>query len=268
MEKLIAARTLTGKLTFIALVIALAGICDGLLASWRTPDNRFDMISGGSSEIIGTFFGNSRNPADLGFSSDTQGVRIDFDKELFKGFWLGENMWRGHIVASPYLKQGTATVKITFKDLSNIKPKDRPKLEKRLAYTVRVFENESVMRKNDMSLVKRLLGFAPWYLSAFSLPVILVTGLIGFFLSGKIEHGMAKSGKAEIFRVSRKDNRLEVHFGLGKNHGLALGERLMLFNKAGLLVTELFVSTLNPESATALAEETLPITPGFLVSRL
>ncbi len=269
MEKTIAARNLMGKLSLIALIIAFAGICDGLLASFRTPENRFDIISGNSAEIIGTFYGNAKNPGDLGFTSDTPGVTIDFDRELFKGFWLGDNMWRGHIRINPDLKQATARVKITFKDLSGIKPSALPKLEKRLIYTVRVFEDERAMRRHDLSAVTRILGLSPWVLPVASLPVIILSAIAGFFLSGKIEENMARNGKAEIFRVSRQDdNRLEIHFGMGKKHGLDTGERLMLFNKAGLLVTEIFVTTVNPESATAFAEPTLPVTPGYLVSRV
>lgn len=268
MEKLIATRTLMGKLSFLALVIALLGVGDGLLASWRTPKNQCDMITGHSAEIIGKFYGTSTNPGDLGYVSCSKGVMVHFDTRAFKGFWLGENMWRGNILISSDQKEGTYPIRITFKDLSNIKPKDRPKLDKLLTYSVRVFENAESMRKHELSAVKRYLGILPWYLSIFSLPVILVTVLIGFLLSVKIERGMAERGKAEVYRVSKNDDQLEIHFGLGKNHGLSIGERLMLFNKAGILVTDIFVRTLDSDDASALAESSLRITPGCLVSRI
>lgn len=268
MEKLIATRTFISKLSLFALVITFAGILDLLISGWRTPDNRFDLIQGHSAEIIGKFYSMASNPADLGFVSDTPGVSINFDKEPFTGFWLGDKMWRGHILLSPDLKQGTASVRITFKDLSNIKPKDRPKVDQLLTYQIRYFENERAKRSHDMSLVRRYLGIPPWALSVCGLPVILITGIIGFFLSGKIERSMAESGKAEIFRVGKKDDQLEIHFGMGKDHGLTIGERLMLFNDAGLLVTEIVVSSLGSESAVAFAECSYPIVPGFLVSRV
>jgi hypothetical protein len=268
MEKLIAARTLLGKLSFIALVVSFAGVLDGLSASWRTPENRFDMVSGSTTEIIGKFYGNSTNPSDLGYVADSPGVSLAFDGKVFKGFWLGEDMWRGRVSISPELKEGTHSLRITFRDLSNIKPEKLPKLEKLLTYSVRVFENSEIMMKNDMAAAKRYLGISPWILSACGFPVILFTGLAVFVLSMKIDRAMAENGKAEIFRVSKKEDFLEIHFGLGKNNGLSEGERLMLFNKAGLLISEIFVHSLDSDNAMAIAESSLDVTPGFLVSRI
>lgn len=268
MEKLIAARTLIGRLSLIALILSFAGVCDGLLSSFLTPENQFDMIMGRSSEIIGKFYGNSRNVSELGYVSDSKDVSVHFNQDAFKGFWLGEDMWRGNVTVNPGMKEGTYTLRITFKDLSVIKPKDRPKLDKLLTYSVRVFKDAESMRKKDRSASIRYLGVSPWIVSASGLPIILVTGFIVFILSLKIDKGMAENGKAEIYRVSKKDDGIEIHFGLGKNHGLSLGERLMLFNKSGLLITELFVDTLDVESATALLDGSHRITPGFLVSRI
>lgn len=268
MDKLITLRTYLGKLSLIALVIAFAGVLDLLFSGWMTPDNRFDMVRGSTTEIIGPFYSDKPDPAGLGFVSDTPGVTIRFDKDMFKGFWLGESMWRGHIITAPDLVQGTATLRITYKDLANIKPKDRKKIEQRMTYTIRHFENPREKRRHDPSLIRRYLAAEPWTLSIAGLPVIVVTGIIVFFLSGRIEKAMAESGKAEIYRVSKKDDQLEIHFGMGQNHGLTQGERLMLFNQAGLFITEIFVSALGAENASSWVDPSFSITPGFLVSRV
>ncbi len=268
MDKLIALRTYLGKLSLIALIISFAGVLDLLFSGWMTPDNRFDMIRGTSTEIIGPFYSDKPDPSGLGFVSDTPGVSLRFDKDMFKGFWLGETMWRGHIVTSPDLGQGTASLRITFNDLANIKPEDRKKIEKRMTYTIRYFENARQKQSHDPSLIKRYLSAEPWTLAIAGLPVIIVTGIFVFFLSGRIEKAMAESGKAEIYRVSKKDEQQEIHFGMGKNHGLTQGERLMLFNQAGLFITDIFVTVLGAESASALVDRSLTITPGFLVSRV
>ena len=267
MEKLHTARVLIGKLSFIALVIALSGVCDGLSSAMRVPLNQLDMIAGRTTEIIGKFYGNTANPGNLAYVSGSPGLSVSFEKEGFKGFWLGENMWRGTIVTSKDLTSGTYSLKITSGDMSNIKPKHRKDVENRMTYPVRVFRNEAEMRAGELSMARRFLGISPWILSALSLPLILVSGALVFLLSGKIEKAMAENGQAEIYRVSKNDSQLEVFFGLGETHGLTQGEAMKLFDKSGRLITEIRVHTIGPENSSALTDLCFPVTPGFLVAR-
>ena len=97
--------------------------------------------------------------------------------------------------------------------------------------------------------------------------IALSTGAWIFVISGKIEAEMASQGFAEIYRVSKKEDGLEVFFGLGRLHGLESGETIRLFDASGDFLKEIVVETIGKENSSVVVD-LLKIRPGFRVARM
>lgn len=266
-NKLMSNRIIFGRISIIAVIIVIIGILDALVASYRKPANDLDIITGRSSEIIGKLYGNVKNINDIGFTSDSPYLKLIFDEKLFSGYWLGEGMWRGEIKTDYSLLPGKYQIKIIFNDISNIKPDDRIKVEKLSTYTVNVYSDAKALRQSSLSFIKRFTGISPWSIAIVFFPIVLISGALVFVISGRIDTDMAQHGFAEVYRVSRHENGLEIFFGLGKNHGLAVGEKMYLFNESGDILTEIVVDNIGKETSSAVIN--MPkIKPGCMVGRI
>lgn len=265
--KLINNRIIFGRICMLASVIAIIGIFDTLISSYRKSANDIDMITGRSFEIVGKVYGNTTSSHDIIFKSDYPGLTLSLGEKLFSGYWLGEGMWRGELKADSSLPPGKYNIKILFRDLSNIKPDKLEKLEKLCTYTVNVYSDAKALRQSDLSFIKRFTGMSPWSISIAFLPIILIAGGLVFIVSGRIDDNMAKKGFAEIYRVSKHDRGFEIFFGLGKNHGLEVGEKMNLLDQSGEIITEIVVENTGKENSSALTDIS-KIRPGCMVARL
>ncbi|MBF0303986.1 MAG: hypothetical protein HQK73_13175 [Desulfamplus sp.] len=266
-NKLINNRVIFGRICVLAMIITLIGIFDALISSYRKPANHIDIITGRSFEMVGKVYGNIKSVRDISFSSDSSGVTLSFDDELFSGYWLGEEMWRGNVKVDSSLPQGKYQIKIHFNDLTNIKPDDRVKVEKLSTYTVNVYSDAKALRQSDLSFIKRFTAISPWSIVIAFFPIVIIAGGLIFIISGKIETQMAEQGFAEIYRVIRHEKGLEIFFGLGKKHGVEPGEKMNLLNESGLLVSEIVVENIGGENSSAVTDIS-KIRPGYMVARL
>ncbi|MBF0376348.1 MAG: hypothetical protein HQK72_02590 [Desulfamplus sp.] len=266
-SKLTNNRAIFGRISIVASIIVIITILDALAASYRRGANEIDIITGRSSEIVGKIYGNVKNINDIGFTSDSPYLKLIFDEKLFSGYWLGEGMWRGEIKTDYSLLPGKYQIKIIFNDTSNIKPDDRIKVEKLSTYTVNVYSDAKALRQGSLSFIKRFTGISPWSIAIAFFPIVLISGALVFVMSGRIDTDMAQHGFAEVYRVSRHENGLEIFFGLGKKHGLEAGEKMNLFNESGDILAEIVVDNIGKETSSAVIN--MPkIKPGCMVGRI
>lgn len=265
--KLLNNRIIFGRICILAAIIALASVFDALIASYRKPANNIDIITGRSMEMVGKVYGKVTTDKDISFISDSPYLTISLDKNIFSGYWLGEDMWRGELRADSYLRPGKYNIKIQFNDTSMIKAEDREKVGKLSIYTVNVYSDAKALRESELSFIKRFTGISPWSIAVAFFPIVLISGGLIFIISGKIEDQMAQEGLAEIYRVLKNENGLEIFFGLGKKHGLQSGEKINLFNESGELLSEVIVKDIGNENSSAVTD-ILRIRPGFMVARI
>ncbi len=266
-NRLMKKRMVLGKLCLLLSFIALISVLDALTAAYRKPVNDLDIITGRSFKITGNVYGNAQSALDIGVVSDSPELTLDFDKDIFSGYFLGVQMWRAELKAGSSLRSGKYHLKLIPPDLPEIKPEDRKKLDALLNYTVNVYADVKSQRQGGLSLINRYTGVSPWFAAIAFFLMALSTGAWIFAISGKIDAEMAKQGFAEIYRVSKKEGRLEVFFGLGKRHGLEAGEKMGLFNESGDLLKEIAVETIGKETSSVVVDA-LKIRPGFLVARM
>lgn len=268
MDKLTTWRNILNKVCLIAVILSIAGIFDGLYASYQKPETRIDLVQGSSTEIIGRFYGMTQGLSDLSVVSSTKDLDLTFDPDAFRGFWLGEDMWRATITAKPGMGKGSHILKIIYSDLSNIKAKNLAAVDKLSTYHVNTYPDALSLRQNEISWVKRILGISPWWLFVFFFPGVILCSACVFYVSGLMDAHLVADGKAEIYRVSKKANGLEIFFGLGEKHGLVKDEWLMLFSDQGQGVARFQIETLGKENSSAQIGFIEGIGPGCLVSRI
>ena len=260
-------RVILGRLCLFVSIIAMVSVLDGLTAAHRKPDNDLDIITGRSFKITGNVYGNVKKAGDIGVVSDSTELTLNFDEDIFSGYFLGVEMWRAELKAGSALKPGKYHLKLIPPDLPEIKPEDRQKLDALLAYTVNVYADAKAQRQGSLSLINRYTGVSPWFTAIGFFLAAVSTGAWIFVISGKIEADLAEQGFAEIYRVIKNAGGLEIFFGLGKCHGLEVGEKIGLFNTSGDLLKELVVETLGKETSSATVD-LLNIRPGFMVARM
>nr|NJM02349.1 hypothetical protein [Desulfobacula sp.] len=266
-NRLMHKRVILGRICLFVSIVAMISVLDGLTAAHRKPDNDLDIIAGRSFKITGNVYGNVKSARDIGVVSDSTELALNFDKDIFSGYFLGVEMWRGELQAGPDLKPGRYHLRLIPPDLPEIKPDDRQKLESLLSYTVNVYADAGAQRQGSLSLINRYAGVSPWFTALGFFLAALSTGAWIFVISGKIEDEMAKQGFAEIYRVSKNSGGLEVFFGLGKRHGLEPGEKIGLFNASGDFLKEMVVETIGKETSSGVVD-ILSIRPGFLAARM
>jgi hypothetical protein len=176
-------------------------------------------------------------------------------------------MWRAKLSAAPTLNPGHYTIKIIYDDLSEIKPEHYQKVADRSTYTVSVHAGPNALRNAELSLMKRYVGISPWPIAVSFFLLAVMAGALIFKISGKIEMEMAQQGVAEIYRVKKVTQGLEIFFGLGKIHGLEPGEKINLFNETGYLITEMTVDQIGRENSSAVVDIN-KIMPGCMVARI
>ncbi|MCM2286322.1 MAG: hypothetical protein NDI81_16180 [Desulfobacula sp.] len=260
-------RMILGRLCLFVSIMAMISVLDGLTAAHRKPDNDLDIITGRSFKITGNVYGNVKKARDIGVVSDSPELSLNFDEDIFSGYFLGVEMWRAELKAGSALSPGRYHLRLVPPDLPEIKPGDRQKLDALLSYTVNVYADAKAQRQGSLSLINRYTGVSPWFSAIGFFLAAVLTGVWIFVISGKIEADLAEQGFAEIYRVSKNAGGLEIFFGLGQCHGLEDGEKIGLFNASGDLLKELVVETIGKETSSAKVD-LLNIRPGFMVARM
>ena len=260
-------RAFLGKICIAAFILALVSVFDVLISTHRKPANHLNVVAGHSIALTGNVYGKVTTIHDIGVTTSTPGLGFGFDEKIFKEFWLGLPMWRGELSAASTLAPGTYAMKIMFHDLSEIKPESYEKVADLTTYTIRVYGSNKALQKSELSLIKRYVGLPAWPLALCFFLVAVTAGAFVFLLSGKIDSQMAQNGLAEIYRVQKLSHGLEVSFGLGKIHGLTPGEKMLLFDETGDLVTEMTVDHIGQENSSAVVSID-HIMPGCMVSRI
>jgi hypothetical protein len=241
---------------FCALFI-FAGM-DGLIANFRQPINQFDLQPGESASVNGGLPMDVKDPGELTFESDSPDIRIAFEA-LHAGFWLGGNMWRGALEVQPSTPAGrySATVLI----------KDRPSEKPLATFVVQVHETQESIRQSSKSIIRRNLDLAPWILFGvfFLLAVVAFGGV--YLLTEMRDRLLAEEGKAELYRIAKRDGCFEVAFGLGKKHGIEPGEALPLVAKNGETIGTVRVQDVFDEDSTGEVDLECKVKPGCFVTK-
>ncbi len=251
-------RSIAGRLGSLLCFLAFLALLDGLSARFREPESLIKLLPGMSAEINGPLQGEVRSVKELVYLSDSDDLKVSFTT-VHKGYFLGGDMWRGQIMVSPAIKPGEYHVSVA--------PRWSTSKEATPAFRILVFADPLSLQRSSKSLVRRYTSFSPWGAAAACLPLILLAFAAVFLLSQKMDSLLARQGRAEIYRVVRKDGVYEIRFGLGTAHGVHPGLELQVYNPQGQAVALARVEESAQEDAMAVVTADQEVRPGYMVSR-
>lgn len=251
-------RNLAGWAGALFFLLAFLALLDGLIGQFREPANLIKLLPGLTAEIDGPLEEEVPGVQELTYFSDSDFLTLSF-ATVHKGYFLGGNLWRGQITASPRMRPGE--YHLTVASRKSTSPVAT------LAFRILVFPDPLSLQLSSKSLIRRHLGLSPWGAAAACLPGILLAFGALFYLSTQRDRLLAQKGRAEIYRVIKRDGSFEVHFALGTAHGIQTGLELRVYNPRGKEVGLARVESVTPADAIALVNGVQEIRPGFLIAR-
>jgi hypothetical protein len=239
----------------LAIVFALA---DLLVAQIRKPPFTFDLLPGESVKVNGPIPERIKTVDELTYQSTSDLMTLEIER-LHTGYWLGGNLWNGQVNLHEDILPGEH--KLLVKPL-HMEPDETFPL-----FTIRVHATEADIRSQSLSLISRTMGVPPWLVIAGGLPLAVLLFALVFRFARQREKLLLNQGRAEIFRVKKVEDRLEITFGLGRLEGMEVGGKVMLLGERDQPLGMIRVAKVYDHSAMAAASLDCPARVGFLVSR-
>jgi hypothetical protein len=258
LNRAIAWRRLVGRATALFCLLACLAILDGLFAKFQEPLNVLHVLPGDQMAIDGPIPENIKDTGALTYTSDSKDLAVDF-VATHPGYFLGGNMWRGHLTVGRNQPPG--------KYIVTVRPRNDPASKPGYQFRVLAYRDAPSQRSASKSLSKRHTGISPYLWAAALLPLILISLGVVYLLSQRIEALQAKDGLAEIYRVTREEGRILVTFGLGTAHGVGPGDQVTILDPEGNYAGSAQVQESTDQDSVGLAAIDRDIRPGYLVSR-
>jgi len=249
---------LAGKAGAIFCFLTLAVLLDGLIGQFREPAHIIKVLPGMTVQINGELVEEVKGVQDLTSMSDSDQLTVSFEA-VHKGYFLGGDMWRGRLTAESQIQPGEYHL--------NVLPKTSSSTRKTPAFRILVYADALSLQRSSKSLIRSYLGISPFGVAAACVPgILLALGLV-YFLTGKRDALLARVGRAEVYRVTRRDGGYEIRFALGTAHGLAPGAHVRVLNAAGQAVGIAQVEESTPTDSLAVVTADQEIKAGYLVAR-
>lgn len=186
-----------GRLSGILLSIALVGLFDGLLAQMRTGANELEFLPGQIMTVSGPAVLKNPLVSDLIARFNPEDAPFTFDMEgFFTGYWFGNGMWRGKIIAYTSADPGQYELLISFKGAS---------ARTSQIYILKLFADAAALREASLSLIKRWTDINPFILAAITGIAGIVFGIITYMFGRRYISLLVNLGLAEIYSSSSDD---------------------------------------------------------------
>ncbi len=243
--------------TCCCLLFAFAAL-DGLISQFRQPLNQFELLPGETVGVNGGLPTEVKDPGELVVDTSSPDMRIVVEA-IHSGFWLGGNMWRGTLEVRPTTAPGQLVAVVRLKD--------KPAEKALAAFVVNVHESRESVRKAAKSLIRQYLDLPPWLVFAVSfLSAALAFGGV-YRLTEKRDALLAAEGRAELYRIAKRDDCYEVAFGLGKEHGIAAGDELSLMAGDGEPIGTVRVTHVFDRDSAGEVDLSCDVRPGCTVAK-
>ena len=233
---------------------------DGLIAYYRLPVNSNYVMPGESLKLTGPLPVEGAGLQDLRYETDGDSLRLDF-QEVFTGFWMGGRMWRGVLTTGADTPSGVYHVAVDWGEES---PKKPPTV-----FTLFVYRGDKELRGFSTSYLRKYLDLHSWWTAASFLALLCSTIGLVYLLSSRRESLLAKAGMADIYRIAKIDERVEVAFALGTRHGIDVGSALELLDGSGKAQGRVKVQKVSEtDSIAEVVDWGGELEPGYMVRRI
>lgn len=180
-----------GIISGILLACAMIALFDGLLAQMRQGANELELLPGQALTLSGPAVLKNPLASDLVAAFRPAGAPLEFELEgFFTGYWFGNGMWRGKIVAEPGAEAGRYELRISFKGASARTAQN---------FVVKIFENMTALRDASLSLIRRYLDINPFILAASCGLAGIIAGILTYLAGSRYVKLLLELGLAEIY---------------------------------------------------------------------
>ncbi len=197
-----------GIMAACLLIIGMAVLVDGLLSRMLGGGSyRLEMLAGTSEPISGPM--GSAVPDESGMRAFPIPVDAPVSFEFggfFSSYWFGTGMWRGTVHVSETAPSGTygLAVGVAGQPSSTYQ-----------TYTVSVSRSVDEENARSLSLVRRITGWNPFWVTAFFLATGIGCALGCIRLGVRLNKMLRDMGLAEVFKVYPDGELMRVHVVTG-----------------------------------------------------
>ncbi len=223
--------------SFLCILLLLI-IIDVLVSRFREPHNRFSALPGDHLAVNGPLAEKTEQLGELTYRTNSLDIQLEIEA-IQTGFWLGGYLWNGTLNISPRIQPGKYQLLVH--------PKKSLEKESASHFQIEVYNDLRGLQRSSKSVMVHYLGIYPWQAAVALIPFIIFTFGIVFYLSHKTEGFLAEQGKAEVYRIRKREKGYEIFFGLGREQGVHPGSRLFLSDRLG--------KTIGPISAVEVFED-------------
>jgi len=245
-------RTFVNRTGTVIGIIFLFSILDTFVSGHLESKNTFRALRGTGQLVTGKLQWPVASIIEITYNSDNPFIRLIFLE--CKG-----RIWRGRLEVDSGASEGEYSLTVF--------PKRTLPDQDTLVYKVRIFRDTERYQASFKSFSRKHFGIAPWWISIGTLPLVFACLALSHYFSGKTEALLVTHGIGAIYKLVRRKNEWEITFGLGENHGVSIGDRLLLLDDKMESAGEVVVTAVGPEESQASLDLSQKIAPTYLIAR-
>lgn len=259
------------RVSVAVFIVMLLSMVDACVMTWSESKNHFKVVAGKNEDISGKL-ANPIDPRLLQATFAREGNTIPEDlldkvityEPAGKGFRIlfksvEGRLWRGKLITDPGAVEGVFPVRI-------YKVGEKPG-EHTPQFLIQVFNDETGYRRSYWSIAKRFLGIEPWWITIGSIPLALLCVYLVMRQTTREDEEMQSRGIGPIYKLSKQKNGWEIVFGLGSDHGVKPGDRMIVVSREGRTLGHFEADDVKTESSSAKLGLDVNIDPNCLISR-
>ncbi len=218
---------LLSRIAPVAAIVFLCAMADIFVSGYLESKRFFRALPGTSQAISGELADPAHSLADLSYAAPSSRIQLFFTATQGK-------LWRGRLEIGAAAQPGEYDLQV-FMGRS---PPDDPLT----FYRLQVFSGQRELNASFKSLTRRYFGLAPLWL-ALAASILVVAGLAASYcLSSRQEQQLASQDIVPIAKMARTKQGWEIHFALGRRHGIHPRDTLLLldarFTPAGRIIVD------------------------------
>lgn len=246
-----------GLVSGILLAVALLGLFDGLLAEMRGGTNQLELLPGESLTLSGPAALKNPVTSDLVARLTPPDAPLRFKLEgFFTGYWFGNGMWRGEVMAAPDAAPGSYGLRITFKGAIGQAPQ---------VYTLIVHADAAARREASLSFLRRWLDINPFVLAALCGGAGVLLGGATYAFGRRHVRLLAELGCSEVYRSAPAGDNCRIWCLAAKAAAPRPGTLCPVLDSAGTAIGEARVEQWRKGSLELTLPDAGPLPEGSLV---
>lgn len=246
-----------GLVSGILLAVALLGLFDGLLAEMRGGTNQLELLPGESLTLSGPAALKNPVTSDLVARLTPADAPLRFSLEgFFTGYWFGNGMWRGEVLAEPDAAPGTYGLRITFRGAVGQAPQ---------VYSLIVHADAAARREASLSFLRRWLDINPFVLAALCGGAGVLLGGATYAFGRRHVRLLAQLGCSEVYRAAPAGDNSRIWCLAAKSAAPRPGTLCSVLDSAGTAIGEARVEQWRKGSLELILPDAGPLPEGSLV---